>query len=159
MEFKMISRKVAMLGILIIAFLGCKDDDEYFQEVLSFDGDVVITTQAELDLFTSSRYNVINGDLTLKDGVTSLSSLTDLNEVDGELTIIDTELTTLDGLNNLNRVGGPITITSTGQPLQAITDFCALQPLFSSGEFNTVDISNNEFNPTVQAIAQGNCTQ
>ena len=38
MEFKMISKKVAIFGILIIAFLGCKDDDEYFQEVLSFDG-------------------------------------------------------------------------------------------------------------------------
>lgn len=160
MKLIAISKKIVLLIVLIASISGCKEDDEeLFTEVKSFNGDVIIITQGELDTFATAKYEEINGSLTLSNNVTSLNGLLDLNRILGDLDIIDTQLTTLEGLDNLNQVSGSITITSTQQPLQSITDFCALQTLFSSGEFNTVNITNNEFNPTSQDIAQGNCTQ
>ncbi len=150
-------KKVIIYALIIFTAFSCRDDDELFKEVKSFNDNVIITSQEELDLFSESKYNRIVGNLTISDNITSLTGLIDLNEVLGDLIIINTNLTTLEGLNNLNKVTGVINIYNTPN----ITDFCALQPLFTSGEYNagTVDIANNGFNPTEAEIIQGNCSQ
>lgn len=151
--------------ILILLFtVNCRDDDGTFQEVMN---EVVITAdfqfenQEDFTEFQEGGFTRVIGNITIVDEVTSLASLTTLRNVEGDILIQDTNLQTLNGLENLISITGDLSIISNsnqGQPIQNITDFCALQNLFSNGDFNTVDISGNVFNPTVQDIISGNCT-
>ena len=120
---------------------------------------IVIDTQEELNnvfsSITSSRYD---GDIILTGNISSLEALQGIEKIFGKLAIIDTQITTLDGLEDLILVSDDITITSTGDNLQNITDFCALQGLLAGGSFKSISIFNNNFNPTVQDIVEGNCS-
>jgi len=44
---------------------------------------------------------------------------------------------------------------------EMLSDFCGIQGLFNSGNFDTenINISHNAYNPTVQDIIDGNCSQ
>lgn len=157
------NKTIHLFLVAVIILLGCRDDEEqFFEEVNSginiYEGNASLSTQEALNSFALENYKVIIGDLELKGNITSLSGLIALTEIQGNLIISDTDLTTLDGLDNLNRVTGVINIFPQ-QSTQDIIDYCALQTLFTSGDFNTVDISNNtSFNPTVADIVQGNCS-
>ena len=86
-----------------------------------------------------------------------MTGLENLTSVGGQFLITGhDQLASLNGLENLNSVGGMIQIR---QNFSLLRDFCALQNLFANGSYNQVDISNNPFNPTVQNIIDGNCSQ
>ena len=97
-------------------------------------------------------------DLILTGNISPLQSLSGLEKIFGKLAIIDTQITSLEGLDDLILVTDDITITSTGPNLQNITDFCAIQGLLEGGSFKSISIFNNEFNPTVQQIVDGECS-
>ncbi|NND87645.1 MAG: hypothetical protein HKM28_00185, partial [Flavobacteriaceae bacterium] len=127
------------LGLVLVGmhFQSCRDD-EMFQNV-------AITSQEELDRLLAEdggnpRYE---GDLLLTGEITSLTSLSHLEKIIGNLVIIDTELESLDGLENLNLVTGDILIRSTPPNVQEIRDFCALRDLLISGNFKSILIYDN----------------
>lgn len=77
-------------------------------------------------------------------------------------------LKNLDALRNLNEVGGllrtsmlcmPGGVTRCGNV--SLIDFCGLKNLFLNGTYNQdyVLIKDNAYNPTVQDIIDGNCSQ
>ena len=154
---------ILMFSILVIQ--SCRDDDEQpFQEVMDvvFEGNLIFDNQNDFQTFIDNEYTKVVGNVTILDDVTSLVPLLTLHTIEGNVIIMDTALLTLDGLENLERVTGSIDITSNlnqGMPIQNITDFCALQNLFITGNFGLVTIQDNGFNPTVQDIINGNCTQ
>jgi len=94
-----------------------------------------------------------------------LESLTNVAESNLEFILIHSNeyLTSLNGLQNL--VAAPkITIgeersSNEARPNPLLSDFCALQNLFSNGVYGDVIIENNAYNPTVQDIIDGNCSQ
>ena len=131
--------------------LGCREDKPFEP--------IVIDTQEELEeVFSSNNGSQYDGDLILTGRINSLEVLSGIEKIFGKLAIIDTQITSLEGLNDLILVTGDITITSTGSDLQNITDFCAIQDLLAGGSFKSVSIYNNEFNPTVQEIIEGDCS-
>ncbi|WP_299228918.1 hypothetical protein [uncultured Psychroserpens sp.] len=98
----------------------------------------------------------LNGNLTIigNDNLNSISSLSGLISTK-RIDIWNTALTTLDGLEDLILVDGPIQI----QVNSVLTDFCALNALFSSGTINgTFGTTNNAFNPTQSMMESGNCS-
>lgn len=156
--------KLSCIVLLMMFAINCRDDDGTFQEVMN---EVVVTAdfqfenQEDFAVFQEGGFTRVIGNITIVDNVTSLASLTTLRNVEGDILIQDTNLTTLNGLENLISITGDLSIVSNsnqGQPIQNINDFCALQNLFSNGNFTTVDISGNSFNPTVQDIIDGNCS-
>ncbi len=158
------SIKFGFIILIMMSIINCRDDDGTFQEVMNeivVTADFLFENQEDFAEFQEGGFTKVIGDITIVDNVTSLASLTTLREVEGSILIQDTNLSTLNGLENLDSITGDLSIISNsnqGQPIQNITDFCALQNLFSSGNFNTVDISGNSFNPTVQDIIDGNCS-
>ena len=106
------------------------------------------------------------------------NSLTDLSEL-SNLTVAESlsiggneSLTSLNGLENLIRsnwllVGRDIDFDVVNNaPNNSLTNFCALQNLFTNGTYSPTNstfmgvyIQNNPFNPSVQNIIDGNCSQ
>ncbi|MCB0462470.1 MAG: hypothetical protein R2816_12620 [Flavobacteriaceae bacterium] len=73
-------------------------------------------------------------------------------------------LTNLEALSNINDIYGSVFIGTHEDDVYyegnaALTDFCGLTNLFSNGGSDLVLIDNNAFNPTVQDIIDGNCSQ
>lgn len=74
----------------------------------------------------------------------------------------NTSLTSLAGLENLITVNNMYIGQDPGGtpvPNQNLSDFCAFQNLFSNGSYGDVNIANNSYNPTVQNIIDGKCSQ
>ncbi len=70
----------------------------------------------------------------------------------------------LNGLENLTSCNTNIYIgvdhNSNASPNPNLTDFCGIQNLLSSGNFQgNLLISNNAYNPTVQEIIDGYCSE
>lgn len=86
----------------------------------TYQGDVVLNTQADIDAF---NYESINGNLQIgyneEDALTSdiynLKALKSLKRVTGKLEIQHTQLTQLEGLNNLTYIGGSLYISKNHQ--------------------------------------------
>lgn len=100
-----------------------------------------------------------------ENGMENLKGLENLTSIGlGNLMIIgNSELTSLQGLENLNTTGGDIYIgydyyLDVADANPVLTDYCALENLFSSGNYNEVIIVNNAYNPTAGDIANGNCS-
>jgi hypothetical protein len=71
----------------------------------TFDGNVVLTSQQQVDSFAAEHYTHINGYLMISGTVTDLTPLSDLVEVKKELRIwFTTDLLSLNGLQNLRAV-------------------------------------------------------
>ena len=95
--------------------------------------------------------NIINNDI-LND-LTALSNLS--SEIDF-LNISNNEaLDNLNGLENVEFFNHSIFISENS----SLSDFCAIQTPLSNRSPNNTNISNNTFNPTVQDIIDGNCSQ
>ena len=75
----------------------------------------------------------------------------------GEINIEGLEgnnITSLEGLENVLSVDNGISIYEN----QNLSDFCALQNVFINGTYGGINITNNSYNPTVQDIIDGNCS-
>ncbi|WP_452598313.1 hypothetical protein [Pontimicrobium sp. MEBiC01747] len=100
-----------------------------------------------------------NASLLSLEGLNSLTTVGTLLKIFG-----NSSLATLDGLNNLTSVGSQLSIGgpsngSVSGPNPLLTDFCALTNLFTNGTYSSLDISHNGYNPTVQNIIDGDCSQ
>lgn len=99
-----------------------------------------------------------NNALVSLEGLNNLTSLSGLSNITTNLS-----LTSLDGLENLS-LAQDIYIgrNSSGAILPSqdlLTDFCALNNLALNGNYNSITIENNGYNPTVEDIVNGNCSQ
>lgn len=143
-----------------------------------------LTSLNGLNNLTSWEYNSFKGNESLEN-FTGLDNLTAIEDMwlDGtyfknfegleSLEAINWEilvksnlyLESFQGLNNLTTLGnggsfiGLDENTSDPLPNPLLTDYCALQNLFTNGTYGSVTIENNAFNPTVQNIIDGNCSQ
>lgn len=115
------------LTLFVTLFLfSCRSDDESPAIPKTFDGNVELSTQAEVSAFAQDRVTHINGNLALgrtsgswidsEDPITDLSSLSDLITVDGDLIISrNAELTHLGGFDALLDVGGDLILSTNNQ--------------------------------------------
>jgi hypothetical protein len=79
---------------------------------LVYNGNVVLTTQAQVNAF-SQCYTVINGNLTVQNaGISNINTLANIRKVTGHILIKQTALTSLAGLSSLDTVGGNMTINN-----------------------------------------------
>ncbi|MEO1263355.1 MAG: MopE-related protein [Bacteroidota bacterium] len=84
--------------------------DEGTSGGLTYVGNLVFATQADIDAFISC-YTIINGSLTiLGSNIDSLNNLSNLEEVTGNVIIQTTGLNDLAGLESLTDIGGSLTI-------------------------------------------------
>ena len=100
-------KKYYLLIICLLLYMGCGGDDDPFVGG-TFEGDIRLTTQEEVEAFAAKGHTEINGSLTISGGlfeVTDLSGLSTINRVTGALNIYGTRLTSLRGLENLEQVG------------------------------------------------------
>ena len=148
-----------------------------------YHGDVVLTTQEEIDAFGANNYVTIDGNFTIDEDQTihnivftdALASITTINGV----FTIQNMFNWLDvpGFENINSVGGivisdnwgildihsllnittnsgSITITNNAD----LGSLCGIRPLLLSGNFSgSYNVSGNLYNPTLQQIIDGDC--
>jgi hypothetical protein len=126
------------------------------------------------DSSSSPSQIIISGCQSLQ----NIDALFNLAEVRGPIHISDNQsLLNIEGLSNLNKVDGSVDIyfntylqhlnglenLNTAQDFDIsfnnfLSDFCALQNLFSNGTYGAVSIQNNAYNPTAQDIVAGDCS-
>ena len=127
--------------------------DEGTNGGLTYTGNLMFTTQAEVDAF-SQCYAIIDGSVTVQGaGIFDLSNLTNFEEITGNLTVQYSGLTSMTGLGNLVDVGGTLTVYfnsslttldgfdalgSVGNNLMvyynfSLTDGCAIYNLVNGG--------------------------
>lgn len=98
--------------------------------VVVYEGDVELTSQAEVDEFGMNGYTIVTGSFAVVSDVinqvnpeyiSNLDGIKQLTEVGTDLSILSTTVENLDALSNLKKVGGSINIQ--GNPLLAEIDF------------------------------------
>ncbi len=106
-----VMKKISIILFATIILIGCKKEEES-----TYYGNVVLTTQEELDEFGSKNYETINGNLQI--GVLKIpgveietdivydKALSDLKRIEGDLIIQNTSLHWIEGLKNLEYIGG-----------------------------------------------------
>lgn len=75
-----------------------------FTDKKQFEGNIELKSQEDIDNFTSKGYNVINGNLIINgeaSNITTLFSFIDLNQINGDLFVVNTSLENLGGLENI----------------------------------------------------------
>lgn len=89
-----------------------------------FEGNVYLTTQAEVNEFGAENYNIVNGSLVLQSesyravsDIDDLTPLVDLIEVKKELLIRNSSLESLIGLEGVTKVGGALGINDNNKLL------------------------------------------
>lgn len=130
-----------------------------FSNLVSIDGN--------LNLFFNQKLNNINGFHNLSEikGSLDIDQSLALTNVNGfsNLTYIgenlhlerNSALIHIDGFTKLNFVGTTIRIESN----RALKDLCGLKPLLMNGSFGgSLYISLNYYNPTINQIVTGNCS-
>lgn len=148
-----------------------------------FHGDVVLTTQEEIDAFGANNYITIDGNFTIDEDQTirnivfsdALSSITTINgvftiqnmfnwldvpgfenltSVGGIVISNNSEILDINSLLNITSNSGSITITNN----VILGSLCGIRPLLESGNFTgSYNVSGNFYNPTLQEIIDGNC--
>ena len=98
--------------------------------VVVYEGDVELTSQAEVDEFGMNGYTIVTGSFAVvadlinqvnPEYISNLDPIRQLTEVGTDLSILSTTVENLDALSNLKKVGGSINIQ--GNPLLAEIDF------------------------------------
>ncbi len=108
-------------------------------------GDVVLSTQAEVDAFNCSS---IDGDLTIDgEGITNLGALISLNSISGTLTIQNTNLVSLAGLNNVSTAKSLILMFNSN--LKNLNELRKL-----TGEIEAFVITDNDQLENIDALSQ-----
>ena len=114
-----------------------------------------LTSLGGLETLFLNQNNLNNVDISGNDALVSLNmqSITDCNVISINN---NDSLISLQSLENLLSNAGMI-ITNN----DILNNLCALQNLFINGTYseNSVSISGNQFNPTIQNIIDGNCSQ
>lgn len=112
-------------------------------EAMVFEGDVLLTSQKEVDDFGEENYTEITGSLTIKDEnfphIQNLDSLDELSIVGGDLRIEDTfsiDFKNLNGLSSISSIKGGLILTGNYR-LENITG------LENLSELNSLEIINN----------------
>ncbi|MFN8259257.1 MAG: hypothetical protein U0W24_26450 [Bacteroidales bacterium] len=122
--------------LLIIVVLSCSKEEEQ----KSYDGDVVLETQEDVNNFGALGITVLNGNLriggyednyghvyTKTTAISNISPLNTLTRINGDILIQnDSSLTSLEGLQNVILVEGTLSIYSLDK-LQEIKDFQSLR--------------------------------
>lgn len=83
------------------------------QETKIYNGNITFRSNSDIENFRSKGYKQIKGSVKIEtSGITSLSSLSNINTIEGELEIYNCPyLTNLDGLDNIYKISGFITIS------------------------------------------------
>ena len=98
--------------------------------VVVYEGDLELTSQAEVDEFGMNGYTIVTGSFAVvanlinqvnPEYISNLDGIKQLTEVGTDLSILSTTVENLDALSNLKKVGGSINIQ--GNPLLAEIDF------------------------------------
>ena len=148
-----------------------------------FYGNVVLTTQEEINAFGANNYITIDGNFTIDENQTihnivftdELASITTINgvftiqnmfnwldvpgfenitSVGGIIISNNWGILDINSLLNITTNSGSITITNNG----SLGSLCGIRPLLQSGNFSgDYNVSNNFYNPTLQEIIDGNC--
>lgn len=85
----------------------------------------------------------------------NLQFLNSLSNIGGTMTIIrNGQLQSLSGIENLTALGGILEIKENS----SLSNFCGLQNLLNEGWSNQASIEQNSFNPTIDEIGSGNCS-
>jgi hypothetical protein len=110
----------------------------------TYEGDVILLTQAEVDAFGAFGYGTINGDLSIgqlytTSDITDLSPLIQLQEVTGSLSITYLEsLTSLNGLSNVHTASEGFAV----QSMALLTDLTGMSSLQNTSSF-AIHMSNS----------------
>ncbi|WP_321300316.1 DUF4971 domain-containing protein [Marinifilum fragile] len=84
-----------------------------------------------------------------------VSGLSNLTLVGDDLTIIYNNIANLDALTNLKTVKGDLWISNNSN----LNDLCGIKPLATEGEIaGNIYISDNKYNPSIDDIKAGNCS-
>lgn len=148
-----------------------------------FHGDVILTTQEELDAFGAKNYKIIDGNFTIDEdqnihNIVFPDKLSTITTINGVFTIKNMfNWLDVPGFENITSIGGivisdnwgildihsllnittntgSITITNNGD----LHSLCGIRPLLQSGNFTgTYTVSGNFYNPSQQDILDGNC--
>ncbi len=107
----------------------------------TYPGDATLTTQAEINNFSTHNYTSVSGALTIEEdtpgNITDLSPLDSLKSIGGDLSVYNnSSLTNLDGLNNITTVGGAVSIQFNSM----ITNLDELNHITSA---NAIEIGGN----------------
>jgi hypothetical protein len=150
------------------------------ENLVTVGGEFRIVDNDNLELFTMNNLNSV-GSILIHDNhdLISLTGLNNIQEVGGRFTVrSNASLETIVGANFSN-VDGDITIQQNANLTSLngfniantngniyilynnlLTDLCAITSLFSSSSFTSdVTINNNGYNPSVQNIIDGDCSQ
>lgn len=117
-------------------------------------GDVIFNSQAELDAWLPC-FNVIDGNVTIVDtDIDTLGPLSNIVEITGHLTILSNDLLeTLNGLENLLAVGDSLAIYLNPN----LMDCCAIDSLLEIGGVqNAIIINSND--PTSECNSESGIT-
>ncbi len=132
----------------LTGFFSLTEIDRFYVE------DTLITN---LDAFSALTKVFTEIGINLNSQLNSISGLSSLTEVQYFDFSIggNPQLTSLNGLENLNAVGNRFYIAANSN----LNDFCALNSnlLNSISEFD-LDIINNQYNPTLAQLLNGNCS-
>lgn len=132
-------------------------EDGAFSEIIEVNGNVIISDNDQLQLFPSlSQLENIERDLRVSNNpsMSDFQWLASIRSIGFDMTISDNDsITNLTGLERLLNVRYNLEISQNRQ----LKDLCALQSL---GEpvFEPI-IQDNLFNPTLEDIRNGNCSQ
>lgn len=193
MLLKKNTMKNTIILLLVFFLISCNDDNPTSNTEIEIDtnpyiGNVILTTQLEVDDFGVMNYTSISGDLTIKQpqnayesNINDLSKLQTLTSIGWDLVIMyNYNLKNLNGLNNISNVGRDLNIYSNRYLIsmsgleklttineildiygnERLKDFCALTRLLkNNGVKGTYSVSNNSFNPSKQDIIDGNCSK
>jgi len=137
-----------------------------------------VTYTYRLNLYENDGLVSLNGLQNLNtvnhliiDGCDGLVDLEGLNNLENTLSIDNnlpysisiynnSSLLSLDGIENVKYLDGLI-VGTENSPNSQLSDFCALENWSSNGIFDSssINIENNAFNPSMQDIIDGNCSQ
>jgi len=107
-----------------------------------YQGNVTLTTQAEIDTFGANNYTQINGNVRIEGvsafEITDLSSLSSFEVINGKLDLFNNEnLLSLSGLENLTSISDWLIMSNIG-----VTDLLGLANLTSVNQLEIVNMPN-----------------
>lgn len=112
-------------------------------------------TNLESLAFLSSVESVAGLDVDSNSNLLNLQGLGNISEVSSAHITENLNLNSLEGLENLIQVNTQLNILENDN----LEDHCSTQNLFINGSYINVQIENNAYNPTIQDIINGNCSQ
>ncbi|MGB0871160.1 MAG: lipase family alpha/beta hydrolase [Flavobacteriales bacterium] len=124
---------------------------EYNSNSSTFNGNVTLTTQQEVNIFASDNYTIIDGYLFIGEqgntnNINDLSGLSSLTSINGDgmgngLRIENTELTSLNGLGSVNLINGGLDLVNNSS-LSDISQLSNLINISNLQVYNCDGLSN-----------------